>query len=86
MWMWKIAGMMKDLNPKLKVAFVGPPVHDRAGKEPAGLRARSTLSSKKEFRLRDSRLRFRETARRDSERGFFRKNGSFQHNPDAPRD
>ncbi len=78
----RIAGMMKDKNPKLKVAFVGPPVTIEPEKT---LRASSAIDFvvKKEF----------DYAIRDFAMGkplgeipsvVFRKNGDFQHNPDAP--
>ncbi|MGH9696281.1 MAG: radical SAM protein, partial [Bryobacteraceae bacterium] len=78
----KIAGMMKDINPKLKVAFVGPPVTIEPEKS---LRASTAIDFvvKKEF----------DYAIRDFAMGkplieipsvVFRKDGGFQHNPDAP--
>ncbi len=78
----KIAEMMKDLNPKLKVAFVGPHVTVRPEES---LRCSSAIDFvvKKEF---DYQVR-------DYAMGkpldqipsvVFRKNGGFQHNPDMP--
>ncbi len=78
----KIAEMMKDLNPKLKVAFVGPHVTVRPEES---LRCSSAIDFivKKEF---DYQIR-------DYAMGkpldqipsvVFRKNGDFQHNPDMP--
>src|SRR3954467_396529 len=78
----KIAEMMKDLNPKLKIAFVGPHVTVRPEES---LRCSSAIDFivKKEF---DYQIR-------DYAMGkpldqipsvVFRKNGDFQHNPDAP--
>jgi hopanoid biosynthesis associated radical SAM protein HpnJ len=78
----KIAEMMRDLNPKMKVAFVGPP----GTIEPeATLRASTAIDFvvKREF---DYQIR-------DFAQGkpleeipsvVFRKNGGFQNNPDAP--
>ncbi len=78
----KIAEMMKDLNPNLKVAFVGPPVTIEPEKS---LRASTAIDFvvKREF----------DYAIRDFAMGkpleeipsvVFRKNGGFQHNPEAP--
>jgi hopanoid biosynthesis associated radical SAM protein HpnJ len=78
----KIAEMMKDLNPKLKVAFVGPHVTVRPEES---LRCSSAIDFvvKKEF---DYQIR-------DYAMGkpldqipsvVFRKNGGFQHNPEMP--
>jgi hopanoid biosynthesis associated radical SAM protein HpnJ len=78
----KIAEMMKDLNPKLKVAFVGPHVTVRPEES---LRCSSAIDFvvKKEF---DYQIR-------DYAMGkpldqipsvVFRKNGDFQHNPEMP--
>ena len=78
----KIAEMMKDNNPKLKVAFVGPPVTTEPEKT---LRATSAIDFvvKREF----------DYAIRDFAEGkpleeipsvAFRKNGGIQNNPEAP--
>jgi hopanoid biosynthesis associated radical SAM protein HpnJ len=78
----KIAEMMKDNNPKLKVAFVGPPVTTEPEKS---LRASSAIDFvvKREF----------DYAIRDFAMGkpleeipsvAFLKNGSLQNNPEAP--
>jgi hopanoid biosynthesis associated radical SAM protein HpnJ len=78
----KIAEMMKDNNPKLKVAFVGPPVTVEPEKS---LRATTAIDFivKREF----------DYAIRDFAMGkpldeipsvAFRKNGGIQSNPDAP--
>ena len=78
----KIAGMMKDINPKLKVAFVGPPVTIEPEKS---LRASTAIDFvvKKEF---DYAIRDFAMGKSLSEipSVVFRKNGDFQHNPDAP--
>jgi hopanoid biosynthesis associated radical SAM protein HpnJ len=78
----KIAEMMKDNNPKLKVAFVGPPVTTEPEKS---LRATSAIDFvvKREF----------DYAIRDFAMGkpleeipsvAFLKNGAFQNNAEAP--
>ena len=78
----KIAEMMKDNNPKLKVAFVGPPVTTEPEKS---LRATTAIDFvvKREF----------DYAIRDFAMGkpleeipsvAFRKNGGIQNNPEAP--
>ena len=78
----KIAEMMKDVNPTLKVAFVGPPVTVEPEKS---LLASSAIDFvvKREF----------DYAIRDYAFGkpleeipgvVFRKDGGFQHNPEAP--
>jgi hopanoid biosynthesis associated radical SAM protein HpnJ len=78
----RIAGMMKDINPKLKVAFVGPPVTIEPEKS---LRASTAIDFvvKKEF---DYAIRDFAMGKPLSEipSVVFRKNGDFQHNPDAP--
>ena len=78
----KIAEMMKDSNPKLKVAFVGPPVTVEPEKS---LRASTAIDFvvKREFdyQIRDYALG---KPLEEIPGVVFRKNGSFQHNPDAP--
>ena len=61
----KIAEMMKDINPKLKVAFVGPPVTIEPEKS---LRASKAIDFvvKREFDYADSRLRQGQAARGNS--------------------
>jgi hopanoid biosynthesis associated radical SAM protein HpnJ len=78
----KIAEMMKDSNPKLKVAFVGPPVTV----EPEKCLSASTAIDfvvKREFdyQIRDYALG---KPLEEIPGVVFRKNGSFQHNPEAP--
>lgn len=78
----KIAEMMKDLNPKLKVAFVGPP----ATVEPENtLRSSHAIDFvvKREFDypIRDYALGKPLT---EIPGVVFRKNGGLQHNPEAP--
>jgi hopanoid biosynthesis associated radical SAM protein HpnJ len=78
----KIAEMMKDLNPKLKVAFVGP--HSTIRPEES-LRASSAIDFvvKKEFdyQIRDFAMG---KPLEEIPGVVFRKNGGFQHNPEAP--
>jgi hopanoid biosynthesis associated radical SAM protein HpnJ len=78
----KIAEMMRDLNPKMKVAFVGPP----GTIEPeATLRASTAIDFvvKREF---DYQIRDFAQGKplEDIPSVVFRKNGGFQNNPDAP--
>jgi hopanoid biosynthesis associated radical SAM protein HpnJ len=78
----KIAEMMKDVNPKLKVAFVGPPVTIEPEKS---LRASSAIDFvvKREFDypIRDFAMG---KPLEEIPSVVFRKNGGFQHNPEAP--
>jgi hopanoid biosynthesis associated radical SAM protein HpnJ len=78
----KIAEMMKDLNPKLKVAFVGPPVTIEPEKS---LRASKAIDFvvKREFDypIRDFAMG---KPLEEIPSVVFRKNGGFQHNPEAP--
>jgi hopanoid biosynthesis associated radical SAM protein HpnJ len=77
----KIAEMMKDVNPKLKVAFVGPPVTVEPEKS---LRASSAIDFvvKREF---DYQIRDYANGKPLEEIPgvVFRKNGGFQSNPEA---
>jgi hopanoid biosynthesis associated radical SAM protein HpnJ len=78
----KMAEMMKDSNPKLKVAFVGPPVTVEPEKS---LRATSAIDFvvRREFdyQIADyARGKLLEELAGVS----FRKNGEIIHNPDAP--
>src|ERR1700733_15339147 len=78
----KIAEMMKDSNPNLKVAFVGPPVTV----EPEKCLSASTAIDfvvKREFdyQIRDYALG---KPLEEIPGVVFRKNGGFQHNPEAP--
>ena len=65
----KIAEMMKDVNPKLKVAFVGPPGNRRTGKESAQTPAIDFVV-KREFDHQIVDLRQRQAARGNSWRGL----------------
>ncbi len=77
----KIAEMMKDSNPKLKVAFVGPPVTVEPEKALAGTCNRLHCPS----RVRPSDRRFRQghTARPRSRASAIRKDGKIVHNPEG---
>jgi hopanoid biosynthesis associated radical SAM protein HpnJ len=78
----KIAEMMKDTNPKLKVAFVGPPVTTEPEKS---LRASSAIDFvvKREFdyAIRDYALG---KPLEEIPSVVFRKDGGIQSNPEAP--
>src|ERR1700728_4277509 len=78
----KIAEMMKDTNPKLKVAFVGPPVTIEPERT---LRASSAIDFvvKREF---DYAIRDYATGKPLEEIPgvVFRKDGGIQNNPEAP--
>jgi hopanoid biosynthesis associated radical SAM protein HpnJ len=76
----KIAGMMKDSNPKLKVAFVGPPVTtepEKALTEPA-----IDFVVRREF---DHQIvKYAQGTPLEELPGVsFRKNGEFVHNPEG---
>lgn len=78
----KIAEMMKDSNPKLKVTFVGPPVTV----EPEKCLSASTAIDfvvKREF---DHQIvaYAKGTPLEEIPGVVFRKNGSFVHNPEGP--
>lgn len=78
----KIAGMMKDVNPKLKVAFVGPPV---TVEPEQSLRASTAIDFivRREF---DHQIAdFANGKPIEEIPGVsFRKNGGFRHNPEGP--
>ena len=78
----KMAGMMKDSNPKLKVAFVGPPVTVEPEK---CLRSSSAIDFvvRREF---DHQIpAYAQGTPLDEIPGVsFRKNGEVVHTPDAP--
>jgi hopanoid biosynthesis associated radical SAM protein HpnJ len=78
----KIAEMMKDTNPKLKVAFVGPPVTIEPEKT---LRATTAIDFvvKREFdyAIRDFAMG---KPLEEIQSVAFRKNGGIQNNPEAP--
>ncbi|MCU1295133.1 MAG: Radical domain protein, partial [Bryobacterales bacterium] len=77
----RIAEMMKDVNPKLKVAFVGPPVTVEPEKSLAASRAIDFVV-KREF---DYQIRDYATGKPLEELPgvVFRKNGGYQHNPES---
>jgi hopanoid biosynthesis associated radical SAM protein HpnJ len=78
----KIAEMMKDVNPKLKVAFVGPPVTIEPEKS---LRASKAIDFvvKREFDY--PIVEYANGKPLEEIPGVvFRKNGGFQNNPEAP--
>jgi hopanoid biosynthesis associated radical SAM protein HpnJ len=78
----KIAEMMKDVNPRLKVAFVGPPVTIEPEKTLRASRAIDFVV-KKEFD--HAVVDFAKGTPLDEIPGVvFRKNGGFQNNPEAP--
>ncbi|HOK48352.1 MAG TPA: cobalamin-dependent protein, partial [Bryobacteraceae bacterium] len=78
----KIAEMMKDANPKLKVAFVGPPVTVN----PEGaLRASSAIDFvvRREFDYQIVNYA-RGASLAELPGVSYRDNGGFRHNPDGP--
>ncbi len=77
----RIAGMMKDSNPKLKVAFVGPPVTV----DPEGtLKASSAIDFvvRREFDYQIAQYA-QGTPLEELPGVSFRSNGGFVHNPDG---
>jgi hopanoid biosynthesis associated radical SAM protein HpnJ len=77
----KMAGMMKDVNPKLKVAFVGPPVTTEPEKT---LRASTAIDFvvRREFDYQIAD--YAKGKPLESLPGVsFRKNGGFMHNPEG---
>ena len=79
----KIAERMQDTNPKLKIAFVGPPVTVEPEKV---LRASSGHRFRGAARVRPPGRRISPTASRspNSPGVSYRTNGGFVHNPDGP--
>ena len=78
----KIAEMMKDSNPNLKVAFVGPPVTVEPEKS---LRASTAIDFVVKREFDHAIVDFANGKPLDEIPGVvFRKNGGFQHNPEAP--
>jgi hopanoid biosynthesis associated radical SAM protein HpnJ len=77
----KIAGMLKDANPKLKVAFVGPPVTTEP--EKALATAAIDFVVRREF---DHQIvnYAKGTPLEDLPGVSYRKNGSIVHNPEGP--
>jgi len=76
----KIAGMMKDTNPKLKVAFVGPPV--TVEPEMALQSAAVDFIVRREFDYQIARYASG-TPLEELPGVSFRKNGSITHNPEG---
>src|ERR1035438_7996279 len=76
----KIAGMMKDTNPKLKLAFVGPPV--TVEPEMALQSAAVDFIVRREFDYQIARYASA-TPLEELPGVSFRKNGSVIHNPEG---
>ena len=78
----KISGMMKDVNPKLKVAFVGPPVTVEPEKTLLETKAIDFVV-RREFDYQIAG--YAQGKPLDELPGVsFRKNGSIIHNPEGP--
>ena len=77
----KIAEMMKDINPKLKVAFVGPPGHRGAGKGAAREPAIDFIV-RREFDHQIAAYA-KGTPLEELPGVSFRKNGQIVHNPEG---
>jgi hopanoid biosynthesis associated radical SAM protein HpnJ len=78
----KIAEMMKDSNPELKVAFVGPPVTVEPEKS---LRASMAIDFVVKREFDHAIVDFANGKPLEEIPGVvFRKDGGFQHNPEAP--
>jgi hopanoid biosynthesis associated radical SAM protein HpnJ len=79
----KIAEMMKDNNPKLKVAFVGPPVTTEPEKS---LRATSAIDFvvKREFDYAIRDFAMGKPLEEIPSVAFRNKDGGIQNNPEAP--
>lgn len=76
----KIAGMMKDSNPKLKVAFVGPPVTVEPEKSLANKAIDFIVRREFDYQIAD----YAKGKPLEELPGVsFRKNGSFVHNPEG---
>ena len=78
----KIAEMMKDSNPKMKVAFVGPAGDHRAGQS-SELDQGDRFHRAPRVRLSDRQLRQRHAALEDLPGVSYRKNGENVHNPEG---
>jgi len=77
----KIAEMMKAVNPKLKVAFVGPPVTVEPEK---CLRASTAIDFVVRREFDHQIVNFAQGAKLEELPGVsYRKNGQFWHNPDG---
>src|SRR5437763_6092709 len=76
----KIAEMMKDVNPKLKVAFVGPPVTVEPEKSLGASKAIDFVVKREfDYQIRDYAMG---KPLQEIPGVVFRKNGGFQHNPE----
>jgi hopanoid biosynthesis associated radical SAM protein HpnJ len=76
----KIAEMMKDVNPKLKVAFVGPPVTVEPEKSLGASKAIDFVVKREfDYQIRDYAMG---KPLEEIPSVVFRKNGGFQHNPE----
>jgi hopanoid biosynthesis associated radical SAM protein HpnJ len=77
----RIAEMMKDVNPKLKVAFVGPPVTVEPEKSLAASRAIDFVVKREfDYQIRDYAMG---KPLEELPGVVFRKNGGYQHNPES---
>jgi hopanoid biosynthesis associated radical SAM protein HpnJ len=77
----KIAEMMKDVNPKLKVAFVGPPVTVEPEKSLRTSKAIDFVVKREfDYQIRDYAMG---KPLEELPGVVFRKNGGFQHNPEG---
>ncbi len=77
----KMAGMMKDVNPKLKTCFVGPPVTVEPDKSLKSTAIDFIVRREFDHQIRD----FAQGTPLESLPGVsFRKDGGIQHNPEAP--
>jgi hopanoid biosynthesis associated radical SAM protein HpnJ len=78
----KIAGMMKDVNPKLEVAFVGPPVTIEPDKVLNASRAIDFIVRREfDYQIADYA---NGAAVEDLPGVSYRRNGTNVHNPEAP--
>jgi hopanoid biosynthesis associated radical SAM protein HpnJ len=78
----KIAEMMKDVNSKLKVAFVGPHVTIRPEQSLSASKAIDFVVKREfDYPIRDFAMG---KLLEEIPSVVFRKNGGFQHNPEAP--
>jgi hopanoid biosynthesis associated radical SAM protein HpnJ len=77
----RIAEMMKDVNPKLKVAFVGPPVTIEPEKSLNASKAIDFVVKREfDYQIRDYAMG---KPLEELPGVVFRKNGGFQNNPEA---
>jgi len=77
----RVAEMMKDVNPKLKVAFVGPPVTVEPEKSLSASNAIDFVVKREfDYSIRDYAMG---KPLEEIPGVVFRKNGGFQHNPEG---